>query len=312
LYVRPAYLDLGEVWEQDRFPWDLVIENRSKEDIRIRDFSTSCSCLAIEPKSLLVPARKSAAVKLTLKLTTRALGDESVVRNFDVMIRPMAKAVPNPPTWTVRGKVRSAITLTPRLVNFEDRLVRGLSFESQTVMVTSHTPITRLAISSDETIVRVTSRKVDRPTSGFKLAVLPSDTLPEGSFRTEITVQPIALDGALLPAQHLTVDGKVMPDVQPIPTAICFGASKLGETLSETITWRSTSRRPFTFDEIKGTSKELSVKSLGKDMDGNFRFIINLQATELRNQTRVLHFIVRKDSERPIDIPVAASYFGVQ
>ena len=52
LVIPPDSLDLGEVWEQEAFPWSLPITNRSHQPVEIADFATSCTCVSLEPSGV--------------------------------------------------------------------------------------------------------------------------------------------------------------------------------------------------------------------------------------------------------------------
>ncbi len=56
LVVQPESLDLGEVWEEDRFVWMLTVTNPHKHDVVIERFVTTCACVAVAPSSLAIPA----------------------------------------------------------------------------------------------------------------------------------------------------------------------------------------------------------------------------------------------------------------
>ena len=90
LAVAPDRLDFGEVWEDSRFAWTLPLENRRNEDLSIEDISASCTCVSVEPRAFVIPARQTRQVKLALDLTaSRSKLADSEWREFEVMIRPI-------------------------------------------------------------------------------------------------------------------------------------------------------------------------------------------------------------------------------
>lgn len=70
LVIATKYLNFGEVWEDERFPWTLPIENRSSKEVRL-ELRSSCNCLATVPSSLTIPAGEQRDIVLTMDLRER-------------------------------------------------------------------------------------------------------------------------------------------------------------------------------------------------------------------------------------------------
>src|SRR5258707_459188 len=107
LLVEERHLSFGESPEDPAFLWVLPIQNTTEEDIKIDGFTASCSCAAIKPSSVTVPARGSAEVRLALDLR-RPHGDPTIEpRGFMVHVEPrISNSVGgNQPGWVVHGKV---------------------------------------------------------------------------------------------------------------------------------------------------------------------------------------------------------------
>jgi hypothetical protein len=56
LVVSASDLDIGDVWEAAEFVRVLTIRNPSRAEKKVVDFSTSCFCTAVEPRTIVVPA----------------------------------------------------------------------------------------------------------------------------------------------------------------------------------------------------------------------------------------------------------------
>src|SRR5579859_5236987 len=50
LGVDPAGLNIGDVWENDKFQWDLSLVNRKMQNLNIRGFHASCGCVSVNPR----------------------------------------------------------------------------------------------------------------------------------------------------------------------------------------------------------------------------------------------------------------------
>src|SRR5262249_52816263 len=72
LWVSPERLNFGEVWEAEQFRWVLPVTNGSGEDIEIVNFATSCNCLSVEPRAVVIPAGQTVEVNLVLNLTGKS------------------------------------------------------------------------------------------------------------------------------------------------------------------------------------------------------------------------------------------------
>jgi hypothetical protein len=90
LFIDPAELNLGEVWESPDFTTTVRLQNTSNHDIAVSKFSTSCDCSGIEPPSPVIPANGSVPLRVKINLTHRlpyAWGAER--RPFALAIAPL-------------------------------------------------------------------------------------------------------------------------------------------------------------------------------------------------------------------------------
>ena len=311
LQARPKSLDFGYVWEATDFQWPISIDNVSQEDVRIADFAKSCSCAKAEPQSIVIPAGGSATVTLTIDLAARLPNDESPQRDFEVVIVPIIDKQSERSHFVVRGKVRAAITLAPRNIDFEDSLTRGLQFAPQVAVATCHTPIDQLEVRADESIVHVVVDRTASPPAGFIFEVTPSDMLPDGPFRANIAIIPVTADGARLPATELRVQGVIMPDVRSVPSVIDFGVGSVGDVREETISLRAVSGRPFVPEWDPASSNNAVVEPIGADEHGTYRFTVRCALTASSDQTDTVVFRIHRSGEDSKLVTIPIAYFGV-
>jgi hypothetical protein len=247
LVVDQQYLSFGEVWEAPDFVWTLPIHNISHEEVEIETFAADCTCGKVEPPSLTIPAKETREVRLTLDLRLRPNQAESAEREFRLFVQPRINKGPVLQSgWTIRGKVRSSITFTPRVVDFGDRLIRGQSNKPIIVQAKCHTPLSRLIVTGGAPFVQINTTSIDTGCDSFQITVTPSNAIQEGLFNTDLIVQPIARERGALPKVILPVTGVVLPDVvQLIPTRLLLGARKIGDTVTETIIACSFGKKEF-------------------------------------------------------------------
>jgi hypothetical protein len=92
LEVETASLQIGAVWEAKSFPFNLAIHNATSAEVRVDDFMVSCSCVAVEPRSLRIPAGQTADVHLTLELTQRTPNQRHIDRrDLRLEVKPNIK-----------------------------------------------------------------------------------------------------------------------------------------------------------------------------------------------------------------------------
>jgi len=111
LFIEPNALDFGEVWEVKAFQFILPIQNATNEDVNILAFRTSCGCMVLDPKSLILPPRAKREVRLTIDLSSalsQKVSEISRACHFDVT--PLVERRPlKQPVWTIHGIVKRAL-----------------------------------------------------------------------------------------------------------------------------------------------------------------------------------------------------------
>src|SRR5579871_5337245 len=71
LFIDSTALNLGELWEDPDCVRTLTVENRNDRRIEIVNFSTSCDCTSIEPRSLSLEPGQSREIRVKLDLMHR-------------------------------------------------------------------------------------------------------------------------------------------------------------------------------------------------------------------------------------------------
>jgi hypothetical protein len=308
LVVNPQYLDFGEVWEDPRFVWTLPIENRSPVDITIPEFSVSCTCVGIEPQSLTIPAGQTTNVKLTLNLPAeRPQKWDGTPWKFQARIYPELEGLRHP-GWLVQGRVRTAFTLSARLIHYGDSLVRGQPFESQTVTLTPAMPLEGVTARCDPPLAAV---QVTKEADRYSLRITPSESLPVGPFKFEVLVEAVTREGRRA-IGIIAVQGRVLGDISPVPDMIAFGAGPLGEMMEETLVLQSRSGRPFEVVGCEGKADGVDVQAIGATGDQVHMFRVQLRISQLGDQTATIRFLVRAmGAAKPEDVSLPVSYHGM-
>jgi hypothetical protein len=313
LRVAEERLQFGTVWEGQSFEWTLPIENPTGTDIEILDWATSCTCLAVKPRTLVVPGRGVSNVVLTIDVpNSRPRESESTLRNLEVGIRPLIRTrLPGQGGWTVHGQLRRLLRMNPPAVSFGERLVRGTPFSAEKVMVTSEIPLERLDVKCPASYASVDREPIDGANK-YMVALHPQESLLAGHFQFDIVLQAVPQDGATVPPVRLHVDGTVMEDVQSSPRALWFGARPVGSGCSETVILRSSSGRAFQVEGVETSSPSIAVAQVrsGGEKDWKlFRVTQEIAAPGLHEEE--VRFVVKEVGQPLFKVGLPVTHHGV-
>jgi hypothetical protein len=217
LEVPEHCLDLGTVWEQDQFPWDLVIYNHNTTAVQLTGFQVSCAhCITITPPAVTLPPQGTARLHLTLDLR-RAPNASTPITPFRVSIMPIMahRQTPLRP-WQLHGYVQSAVLFSPPAVDFQQTpLLQGQS-ATQTLSAIPTVPLRTLRLTAAPPGVSVTVRPSPKA-DAFLLQVTAGPTLAVGEHMQILRFTPIRADGTALPQVSLPFRPLVLADVRVEP-----------------------------------------------------------------------------------------------
>ena len=315
LVVAEKDLDIGEVWEQEAFPWKLTISNNTKQDIEIERFLTSCGCISIEPASLMIPAGKQAPLQVTLNLTQNS-GDNS--QPFNVDIRPLIggqsqqTAASNMPElrFTIHGRTRRLLRLSPGKVSFfGKKLFQGQTLPSKTVVASPTIPLDSLNATCPSSLAIVEVARPKEHPDHFELKVTPRDNLPVGPFHFDVRLEPVSKN-ARYPDMRLPVEGQVSSDVQATPDSLVLGERRVGETVVEMITLRSESDTPFEVINVQTASDDTVVEPATLSGIHEKAFRVAQKITKPGKQSSSARFSLRSTSGRNSTVIMKVIYLG--
>jgi hypothetical protein len=320
LVVSPEDLALGEVWETKDYRKTLRITNQGREDADILDFVTSCSCVQVEPRSLVIPAGAQREVCLKIDLTLRCRLDlGQAERAFEAGIaavtRPKtASATRNDLSrWVIQGKIKSRVTFDPMQTEFWG-CVRGRKRAPVLVTAKVHVPFARFEVLADPALatVRVLREAEDRNT--FRLEVSPSDRLPAGAFHFEVPAKIETTEGKSVDGSVLSVAGEMQEVVVPTPKTIWFGSACLGTRVTGWVTLSPLDgdyTPEITGHEVSGEG--LTVEPLAVEIKGGRAFKLEQEIRSEGQQCATVKFAVREQhGQSTLTIPVECHYYGLR
>jgi hypothetical protein len=218
-------LDLGEVWEAKEFRCVLPVENVTRTEISVLDFSTSCSCATVHPRKLIVKPGESAKLELTIDLAERQPAQIGLAeRPFAVQIIPILERNYQGPGWVLHGTIKAPVTLDTLGVHFGDEpIYRQNPAAQRSVVATVHVPFKTLELTVDNKSVVATISKTADP-QRFSVIMGPAPTTPPGAFASSVHFDVTSADGKRLPRVSLRVDGCVQQEIRAIPSRLFLPA----------------------------------------------------------------------------------------
>lgn len=332
LVVAPANLDFGEVWENKGFVWTLPIENHTKTAIAISKFEASCECSSIEPQSCVIPAGQKMEVRLTLDLTREAdepakvspnrsevglksvLGEDQAPRDFTLQIIAQTPEGLPPQEWILRGRVRSAVTLAPRVVYYGESPVRGdaSTFSARTADVTALVPLRDLIAKCDPNLATLEVVRQIKDQNRFEVRITPSATLPAGAFKFDVMVYPVLSGGEELPGVSLIAKGRVREDIQVAPSELALGARLVGEKVEEAISLYSLSGKSFVIKRFEASSDTSLKLPTTAEPASRYAYSVTQMISKLGSQAgEILFFVQTSEADAQLVAPLKVSYFGI-
>jgi hypothetical protein len=300
LSVPASALDFGEVFESRAFSWTFPITNSTDEDVQILAFSSSCNCAAIDPEALTIPPRATSSVVLTLDLTGTASGADDT-RDFSAAILAVrGAAYPYEAAWTIKGKIRKVISLSPRSVVFTE-LIRGTKYPLQDVRVVAHAPLHALEAVSK--FADITVRPC--PTSKeYSLQLRPKGGLPAGIHHFDVAIDPVADKGRRLGRVTLPVKAVVVESVLSVPSKLIIDThDQQRPQYQEYLTLSSRLNESFDVVHVGTTLSNVTVERVP---DRQNRFCVRVVNTDMGVQHGSVSFsIIDAKAERiTLDLPV--------
>lgn len=309
LSIPAEALDMGTVWEDDRFAWTVPIENQEAVSIEVTSFGTSCNCLSIEPKSFVLGsgARRELHLQIDLTKQTKPSGDVSVP------LYPHLKSMPGtelekrrPPEWTVKGRVRRILRLD-RSVDLGRHSELSQPVPERSIPIEILVPLETL--SAECNLANILA-SVELPTHGEGMTVLrlkQTATLPVGAFHGTIALKAARKGGKPFAARKLAFSGKIVSDIEAVPPAVQVGGRRLGETFEEVVVLRSMTGRAMGEVRAEAKGEGLSIEAV--KAGGGYR--IRQRVSGVGYQTNQVRFATTS-GKHPVTIAVPVSYTGIE
>jgi hypothetical protein len=285
LSVPPELLSLGNVWESEEFALTLPVSNTGVTPLEISDFSSSCFCLKVEPRSFRLEPGATRNVQLTIDLSTQ-LDNPDFAVNLAAILSPASQyESKRGPSWTIRGRIDRAIKIHGPDLYFGRISEFAQPFEPKEMSIEAIANLEGLVVESKPSGFAAGLRANQGSPRRFDLVVEQKANLPTGPFDSEVRLKPILKNGVSVPCRRVRLRGYVVPDLEISPSAIQVGGRQVGEAIEETVTVRSLTNRAFTSVTLETSGEGLTVEGRPGSMDFTVRQSIvtaGLQHTRAR------------------------------
>jgi hypothetical protein len=295
LEVAEGELDFGEVWLTDAFPWKLSVRNTGAAPIKVGKVMASCSCSSIKPESFSVPPGETVDVALTLDLTTRiqqwALMPEREFSTHFAAIQegnPLRRAV-----WTLTGRVRSPMAISPPGLDFEESLIQGESFPGRTALVRCHEGFNDVRGHCDPALAVVEVAKREGAPREFDVKVTPRETLSLGDHVFTVYLTAVFPNGRTTPGVPLPVEARVVHDIRVSPSYPHLGAIVVGESVHDTMRLDSRTGKKFTVERVAFGSDDFRVVAREGAPPDSPEFDLTCRASGVGERAGDIDFFIR-------------------
>jgi len=302
LQVDPEYLDFGEVWVEDGFPWILPIKNTSSEVIEIVELRSSCACTSVVPTGLVIAPKETAKAQLTLDLTP-GKGDDPMlpVRDFSVQVAGQVKGPGSGGVgWTVRGRIKTPVALSQWSINFGE-VVQGIGFEDKSIEVTYLLPGTGVEVTCEHPFAACVVEPAENRPDTSHVRVILQEGLPLGEFSFPVRISARTSNEQSAGSVTLRVSGKVVGDFEFIPTTIAFHPRPIGESLLLTVVLSSRTGRPFVVETATPDRDYVSVERVTDSPVEGQMFRVAARIPDVGDHWAEIDFAINPEgSHRPV------------
>ena len=314
LSISTSHLSVGDVWEEKIVTLELPIQNITSETIYVRDIKSSCGCMQISPRKLSIPATETAAVRVSINAQARRpdqVGEPDRAFFYDITPITRANDTNHGKSWRLEGVLRSRVTLSNLGIHFGESAVFRQAATPMKVEATVHVPAERIVATIVPEVVSIRiARKTDDP-SRYDLFITPKESLPQGPFKADVTLEIERADGSRAFGATFPVEGVVQPEVRALPARLLLGSNKVGETVSAVVVLQVPSNTSVTVTQIETDSDNLhAAPTEVEGIPTGRAYRVKFKLTKEGDQSATLHFVLRKADRSLERLHVEVNAFG--
>lgn len=232
LVIAAADLDFGEVWEDPDFVRTLTVRNTGSRSVDVKNMQGGCECTAVGPQVFTIAPGGEQRVAVKIDLTHRFPHHFGIDRReIAVSIHPtFADRGAAAEGWTVRGVVKSRVSVDGRELAFGDLCGQGGPAVTRAMKATAHVPLASLDASAPADKATVSVVPAPKRPGGYDVRVTPNPDLPLGAFQFDVQLTATTPDGAKHKCVAFRVGGEIRSPVRVIPDQVLLGEHRTGTT----------------------------------------------------------------------------------
>lgn len=312
LFIEPASLSIGEVWETPSHVVSLPVANKSDHAIRITKFVTSCDCTQVEPEQISIAAGETRLLRATLDLTHRQPYQVGMARReLTVDLTPVLDDAPAPATrWTITGTIRSRITLSADILHFKDMCHRHATPVTRKIRATAHDTTTTIEACPHDACVAV--RVVPRldKADTFDILVTPDPNGPIGAFRSRVDVIAIDASGRKQLSAWFVADGEMLPPARLLPAQVFLGEQPIGAKVAASVAVILPAGPQWAVEKVDTDSTDTHIEP-GPEIGGLRSYTLTQTISGTEHQSRTVYFVVRGPGGKKTRSIATVSYFAM-
>lgn len=300
-------LVLGEVWETSDHKVDIPIRNIDTKTISVVDFSSSCGCLSVEPRTFQLAPGATQMVRLRINLMLSQRNDGGAAgKEFTVVLTPvLSDGSVQQQTWTLQGTVKRLL----RLSDPRPFIALTVGEDSETVIsATATTRMDGLLGSAEPDLANIVVDRDPADVDRFLVRIRPKQSLPPGPLEFSVHLRPHR-DGEQLQGVTFVVAGVVRGRISAQPELLHLGGHPVGSTATDDLTLRPTKSTAFTVESITSVAPGIIIRPANSG-GAEKRYTISRQIVKEGQQEDTVTFAVRTQDGRIENVPVRVLYIG--
>ena len=312
LFINPAELKLGEMWEAPEYTATVSLRNTSDIAIDISKFGTSCVCSGIEPASVVVPAHGSVPLRVKLDLTHRMPHmAEQERRPFSVTVHPLVMQTGVASNgWEFTGGVRSRVGLSHSRLEFGDRCTHAGTPVTRKVRATVFDARTTLEVDMKSSLATVRLTGVAERAGEYEIDITPRANLAVGPFRFDVPLVVVSPDGERHRCTAIEVSGEMRPSTRIVPDIVLLGEHPVGEKVTAEVSVRLPAGGGWAVDRVEG-SPDTNLTPGKPSEDGTLRYRLVQNIKEPGDKVVKAKFLVSKPVHDSEAVELDVRYYGV-
>ncbi|MCI0701588.1 MAG: hypothetical protein L0241_10940 [Planctomycetia bacterium] len=310
LVVSAADLDLGEAWEDPEYVRHITIRNTTDRTVAVSKLLGGCECTALDPQSFALAPNGTQQIAVKIDLTHRfphQFGMDQ--RELAVSVYPVfADRGTAAEGWTIRGVVKSRVSVDGRGITFGDMCGQGGPPVTRTMKATAHVPLAGLEATAPADKATVSVVPAPKRPGGYDVRITPNPNLPLGPFHFAVGLTAELPDGTKHKCVAFAVDGEMRSPVRVVPDPVLLGEHSVGTTAEAVVSIKFPSSG-WSVDRIE-TERTDTMVTPTSPLDDRPTYLIRQPVTKPGDSAGQVRFVCRKPNGQLETVSATVRWYG--